>query len=96
MRGITSRVDIVWRSDGLELNIIRGVSTSLETNNSLSFTNTYIIPQLSTTYENREYQCEVMIDTESPVRATGSVLLNVTGKHAIIIMYILLNNINTL
>ena len=47
------------------------------------FTDTYIIPQLSTADENKEYQCEVFIDTESPVIATGNVILNVTGKHIV-------------
>ena len=87
VRGITSRVDIVWSSNGEELNVIRGVSTSLETNDSLLFTDTYIIPQLSTADENREYLCEIMVDTEPPVRATGSVILNVTGKHANVFRY---------
>ena len=79
VRGIISRVDIVWSSNGVELNVNRGVNISYTRNNSV--TDTYIIPQLSTVDENREYQCEVFINTESPVIATGSVILNVTGKY---------------
>ena len=99
VRGITSRMVIMWSSDGSGesgldaissdgsgesgLNAIGGVNTGLVTNNSMLFTDTYIIPKLSTADENKEYQCEVFIDTESPVIATGSVILNVTGKHIV-------------
>ena len=78
VRGITSRVDIVWSRDGLELNTIRGVNSSI-IDDSESFTDTYTIQQLNTADENREYQCEVSINIESPVKATGSITLNVTG-----------------
>ena len=84
VRGIISRVDIVWSSNGVELNVNRGVNISYTRNNSV--TDTYIIPQLSTVDENREYQCEVFINTESPVIATGSVILNVTGKYMCILL----------
>ena len=81
VRGITSRVDIVWRSDGSELSIIKEDNTSAVINNSMIFRDTYIITQLSTADENKEYQCEVSIDTQSPVTANDSVRLNVTGKY---------------
>ena len=88
VRGITSRVVIMWSSDGSGesgVDIIGGVNTSSVTNDSLLFTDTYTIPQLSTADENKEYQCEVLIDTESPVIATGSVTLNITGKYIVIV-----------
>ena len=64
-------------------NVIGGVNTGLAINNSMLFTDTYIIPKLSTADEKKEYKCEVFIDTESPVLATGSVTLNVTSKHIV-------------
>ena len=85
VRGITSSVDIVWSSDNSELNTVRGVEISSTINDTLLFTNTYSIPQLTTADENKEYQCEVFIDTETPVIATNIVMLNVTGKNIIII-----------
>ena len=81
VRGITSRVDIVWSNDGSEVNIVKDVNGSLVINDFVLFTDTYIIPQLSTTDENKEYQCEVLIDTESPVISSDNVTLNITGKH---------------
>ena len=80
-RGITSRVDIVWSSDGSEISIIKGVNTSSILNNSVLFRDTYIISQLSTADENREYHCEVSIETRPPVSANDNVTLNVTGKY---------------
>ena len=94
VRGITSRVVIMCSSDGSGesgLNVIGEANTSLVVNNLMSFTDTYIIPQLSTADENKEHQCEVFIDAESPVTATDSVILNVTGKR-IIITHALNNN----
>ena len=80
-RGITSRVDIAWSSNGSELNIDKGVNINSSINDSVLFTDTYIIPQLSTADEDREYLCEISIDAEPPVIATDSVIINVTGKH---------------
>ena len=81
VRGITSRVDIVWSSNGVEINIVKGINISSVANNSLLFTERYIIPKLSTVNENRKYKCEVIINVESPVTVSDSVILNVTGKY---------------
>ena len=83
VRGITSRVDVVWSSNGIELNTVKGVNISSLINDSLLLTDTYIIPQLSTADENKEYVCEISLDTEPLVNATSSVVLHVTGKHNI-------------
>ena len=94
VRGITSRVVIMWSSEGSGesgLNVVGEANTSLVVNNSMLFTDTYIIPQLSTADENKEHQCEVFIYAESPVTATDTVILNVTGKR-IIITHALNNN----
>ena len=78
VRGITSRVDIVWSSDGSELQTINITNAHLTSNNAKIYTSTYTIPQLSTTDDGRVYQCEVVINTSPPVRATGSVTLDAT------------------
>ena len=83
VRGITSRVDIVWSSNGSELKSIKGANVSLVTDNWVLFTSTYVIPQLSTKDEGRECQCEIVIDTNSSVMAADVVTLNVTGKNII-------------
>ena len=48
--------------------------------NSLVYTNSYTISQLSTTDDDRVIQCEVVINTSPSVMAGNSVSLNVIGK----------------
>ena len=79
VRGITSRVDIIWSSDGTQLERMEGVSVSSTTDNSVVFSDTYNISQLNTTDDSREYQCEVVINTSPPVIANYSVTLDVMG-----------------
>ena len=79
VRGITSRVDIMWSSDGEELQRINGTKLNASLyDNSTMYKSYYTIPQLSTTDDGRVYQCEVVINTSPPVMATGSVTLDVT------------------
>ena len=79
VRGITSRVDIVWSSGGTELERMNGVSpTTMD--NSLVYTDSYTILQLSTTDEGRMIQCEVVINASPSVMASDSIMLDVTGK----------------
>ena len=80
VRGITSRVDIVWNSGGIELERMNGVS-STTINNSLVYTDSYTISQLSTSDDGRVIQCEVVINASPPVMATDSITLDVTGKY---------------
>ena len=80
VRGITSRVDIVWISGGMELERMNGVS-STTMDDSLVYTHSYTIPQLNTTYDGRVIQCEVVINASSSVMATDSITLDVTGEY---------------
>ena len=82
VRGITSRVDIVWSSGGTELERMNGVS-STTTNNSLVYTDSYNISQLNTTDEGRVIQCDVVINASPLVMASGNNTLNVTGEYNI-------------
>ena len=79
VRGITSRVDIVWSSGGKELRRVNGLS-QVTMDNSLVYTDSYTISQLSTTDDGRVIQCEVVINDSPPIRDDNSVILHVTGK----------------
>ena len=79
VRGITSIVDIVWSSDGTELQRIDNVVLS-PINDSLMYMDTYINPLLNTTDDGRMIQCEVVINASLSVMASDSVTLDVTGK----------------
>ena len=79
VRGITSRVDIVWSSDGSVLQRMDNVTLS-PMNNSLVYMETYSNSLLNTTDDGRVIQCEVVINTSPLVMASDSITLDVTGK----------------
>ena len=78
MRDITNRVDIVWSSDGTELERMNNVSsTTME--DSLVYTDSYTISKLSSTDDGKVIQCEVVIMSNPPVLTSDGITLNVTG-----------------
>ena len=79
VRGITSRVDIVWSSGGTELQRMNNVSSTM-IRDSLVYTNSYTISQLSTTDNGTVIQCEAIINANSSVMASYNILLDVNGK----------------
>jgi len=80
VRGITSRVDIVWSSNGSELERIEGANASYITDNLEVYIVSYDILQLTTSDEGRVFQCEVSIDSSPSVISTGNTTLDVNGK----------------
>ena len=80
VRGITSRVDIEWSSGGTVLRRMNGVS-STTMDNSLVYTDSYTISQLSTTDEGRVIQCEVVINASPPLQDVDNIALDVTRKY---------------
>ena len=79
VRGITSRVDIMWRYGSTELNRTNG-TTPITMGNSLVYTDSYTISQLSTTDDGRMIQCEVVINASPSVMASDSITLNVASE----------------
>jgi len=79
VRGITSRVDIVWSSDSEESQRINGVDASFTTDSFSMYKTIYTIPLLHTTDDDRVYQCEVVINTSPPVMTLRNITLDITG-----------------
>ena len=79
VRGITSRVDVVWSSDGLDLETVEANVSSI-TNNSVEYTAYYTIVQLNETDDGRVYQSKVVINASPPVITENSIALNTTSK----------------
>ena len=79
VRGITSRVDIGWSSNGSMLQLTEGFNYTSTSNNAVIYTDIYTIPQLSTADEGRTIQCDTYITSAT---ASDSVTLNVTSKLA--------------
>ena len=80
VRGVTSKIDIVWSSDGLELMRTNGINISMATNNSMLYTDMYLISLLSTADEERMYECTSVITAQSPIMTTDTISLNITSK----------------
>ena len=87
VRGITSRVDIVWSSGGTVLQKMNNVSSTMMSN-SLVYTNSYTISKLSTTDDGRVIQCEVLINTSPLVMANDTTTLDLIGMFIVIVMYV--------
>ena len=79
VRGITSQVDIVWSSNGSELEIVEADIT-LITNNSVEYTGYYSIEQLNETDDGRVFQCTVVIYASPPVMADDNITLHTISK----------------
>ena len=82
IRGINSRVDFVWISNGTELERVEGVTGESSTNNLAVYRDYYIIPQLSIADNNSLYTCEVIINRSplTSLSATDNFTPNITGK----------------
>ena len=80
MRGITSDVNIVWRRGNATVNTTR-VTADATVGNLLVYRDFYIIPQLSTSDDGAMYECRLVVHATSPVIATITLQLDVTGKH---------------
>jgi len=79
VRGITSRVDIIWSRNDEEFNRTNNISSTM-IDTSLIYTDTYTIQLLNTDDEDAVFGCEAVINTSPPVMATGSVTLDVMGE----------------
>ena len=80
VRGITSRVDIVWSSNGITLRRVND-TIATEMNDSLVYTDFYNISQLSTTDDGRVIQCEVVINRNPPITTSNNFTLSVDGEY---------------
>ena len=89
VRGITSRVDIVWSKDRSIISTLIGINISMSRGSTTEYSATYTIPQLGTTDDGRVYQCEVVINTSPPVMATSTITLNVIGLFNTSVLHLL-------
>ena len=80
VRGITSRVDVVWSSNGVELKRIEQPRINTSSDNSVLYTEYYTTSQLITADEGRVFECNVFINSILPVVLMDNVTINVTGE----------------
>ena len=79
VRGITSRVDIVWREGDRVLERTNDTYAYM-VYDSLLYTNSYTIPILTTDHQDTVYWCRAEINSSPVVTNDGNITLNVTGK----------------
>ena len=80
VRGITSRVDIVWSSNGIDLRRIEGADVNFTSGILVTYTDYYNAFQLNTSDDGRVYQCKVFVNTSPPLTADDNTTLNVNGQ----------------
>ena len=81
VRGVTSNVDIVWRRGNTIVQSTRVTAAASTINNLLVYRDSYTISQLSTSDDDIEYRCRLVIRVSSTVRADTAVTLDVTGEY---------------
>ena len=79
VENITSRVDIVWRRDGTQLERTNNVTGNIM-NGSVVYSDLYMFGSLATSDNGTIVECEVVINVEPPVRNTATTVIVVFGK----------------
>ena len=79
VRGLSSSIDIIWTSDGVEINRTSGARTDYSTSSSILYRDFYNISLLTTAEEGRVFQCEGVINTTPNLTAESSTTLDVVG-----------------
>ena len=79
VRGITSRVDIVWSSNGEELRRTEGTNFISTFDGLQAYKDYYNAWQLNTSDDGRIYQCEVFVNTSPILMADRNITLDVNG-----------------
>ena len=80
VRGISSKVDIVWSSNGTVLRRLNSVTASI-VNNSQVYSDYYTIKLLRTSDKGRVIHCEGIIQATPSISSTNNItLLDFTGQ----------------
>ena len=79
-RGITSTIDIIWSSDGVDIENTIGATVSSSDNSSIVYKDFYNILLLTTTEDGRVYNCKGVINTTPNLTAESNITLNIIGK----------------
>ena len=80
VRGISSTVDVVWRTGGSTLKRSNNVTQTL-LDSSVLYIDTYTITPLSTNDDGREYECRVVMHSTPITRSLGSITMDVAGMY---------------
>ena len=88
VRGISSKVDIVWSSNGTVLRRLNGTTAST-VHRAQEYSDYYTIKLLRTSDKGRVIQCEGIIQAVSSISSTNDLtLLDFTGQFILVLVFI--------
>ena len=85
VRGITSRVDIVWYDNGVQVRRMDNITASIINGMAAVYRDSLNISSLTRKHDGRVYFCEVIINSEPLVIDNSSITINVTCEFDCII-----------
>ena len=80
---ITSRVDIIWSENNIELTRTEDVNVTDINNNNTIYIDKYNIPQVNTNSDGKIYECKIIINQNPPLIAIAAYTLDVIGKYCL-------------
>ena len=86
VRGISSSVDIIWTTGGVELRRVYNIAADIE-NDSAIYTDSFEISSISAIDNGREYQCAVVINASKPVYNSDQFTLIFPGEYSYVRKY---------
>ena len=86
VENIMSRVDIVWRRDGTQLERTNNITGNI-TSGSVVYSDLYMFGSLATSDNGTLVECEVVINVEPPVRNNATpIVIVVFGKYSSVLV----------
>ena len=79
VRGITSRVDIIWTTGDTQVRRVNNVTASSNINSASLYNDSFIIPSLNISDIGSVYQCEVLINSILPTASKSSYTIPILG-----------------
>ena len=90
-RGITSTIDIIWSSGGVEAKRTTGAVISSSSGNFVVYRDFYNISLVTTADEHKLYQCRGVINSTPNLNAENNILLDLIGKQTYGHTYVAVN-----
>ena len=78
--GITSRVDIVWYDNGVQVRRMDNITASIINITTAVYRDSLNISLLTQQHDGRLYSCQAIINSDPMIFASSSIRLNVTCK----------------
>ena len=88
MRGITSRVDIIWTTGDTQVRRVNNVTASSNINSTSVYYDSFIIPSLNISDIGSVYQCEVLINSIVPATANADFTIPIPGTYIRMCAYV--------